>query len=117
MTSAKLLYIQTVKVYTEMVELYQQFLLKLTKAYSDLAIDRPWKVYENVFGEVSDFRDFIFIRGLDFWSELDQIATEDGISKIMAKVFGENETIRWMQVVQKAVKSIDTRVISTMDQY
>ena len=60
MEMPKLQYIQKVKVHIEMAELYQQFLLRLGKAYDDQGLDKPWAVYENTFGSVNRFREFIF---------------------------------------------------------
>ena len=108
---------QTVKVHNSMVEMYQQFLLKLVKAYENLGIDRPWTVFEKVFGTVKDVRGFIFIRPLDTWAELDNISAEQGLSEIMAKNYSEQEAMQWMNIVQKSVKSIETQVISQLPQF
>jgi len=113
----KLLYLQKVKIHIEMAELYQQFLLRLGKAYEDTGLDKPWSVYENTFGNVSKFREFIFMRHLNGWSDLDEISEEQTLSQILAKAYGENEAMKWMNVVQKSVRSIETQVLSHLPQY
>ena len=113
----KLFYIQNVKVHIEMAELYQQFLLRLGKAYEDIGIDKPWTVYENTFSKVSRHREFIFVRNLSKWSDIDEITEEQALSQILAQAYGENEAMKWMNVVQKAVKSIETQVLSRLQQY
>ena len=100
-----------------MAELYHQFLLKLVDAHKKIGLEKPWSVYENVFGKVKGHREFIFIRELSNWSELDNISKEDPISKIMADAFGENEAMQWMSIVQKAVATIETNVLSKFDQF
>ena len=52
----KFQYIQRVKIHLPMVEMYQQFLLKLGKAYDDQGIEKPWKLYEEPFGKIKNQR-------------------------------------------------------------
>lgn len=111
----KLQYIQTIEVHSNMAELYQQFLLKLTSAYKELGLDQSWSVYEDVFKPQRTTRSYIFIRPMTGWSDLDNISEEDGIAKIMAKAYGENEAMQWMKIVQQSVKEIKTTVYSKMN--
>ncbi len=112
MTLPKLQYVQFVEVHGEMAEVYQQFLRKLISAYKSMNFSKKWVVYENSFCIVEDSREFIFIRELDAWSDLDGISKEDPLTKIMADVYGESDALQWMEIVRRAVKKISTCVYS-----
>lgn len=105
-------YIQIVEVHSEMAEVYQQFLRKLITAHKTQKIAKKWTVYENSFVTIRNSREFIFIRGLESWSDFDIISKENPITKIMADVYGENDALHWMKIVQSAVKKITTFVYS-----
>ncbi|MHA2252006.1 MAG: hypothetical protein ACXAD7_16705 [Candidatus Kariarchaeaceae archaeon] len=112
MALPNLQYIQKVEVHGELAEVYQQFLRKLISAHKTLRIKKNWIVYENSFSSIRKTREFIFIRGLKAWAEIDEISKEDPLTKIMVDVYGENDALKWMKVVQQAVKKITTLVYS-----
>ncbi|MCH8908550.1 MAG: hypothetical protein IH840_15800 [Candidatus Heimdallarchaeota archaeon] len=112
MSLPNLQYIQTVEVYSDMAEVYQQFLRKMISAHKASGIKNKWTVYENTMGIVRTTREFIFIRALDNWAQLDEIAKEDPLTKIMLDIYGETDSLQWMKVAQKSVKKITTSVIS-----
>ena len=94
MSLPNLQYIQTVEVHSDMVELYQQFIMKLISAQKAMNLDRSWIVYENPFAVSEKTRQFIFIRPLANWSSIDEISKEESLSSILNETYGEAEAIQ-----------------------
>lgn len=117
MASSKLLYMQKVVVHLPMVDLYQQFLNKLVIAQKKNGTEQHWTVYEPTFSTIRNTKEFVFIREMDSWADIDIMEKEDPLAKLMMDHFGEKEGIQWLNVAQKAVKSITTSVLSKMDQF
>ncbi|MHA2032835.1 MAG: hypothetical protein ACW99Q_25995 [Candidatus Kariarchaeaceae archaeon] len=105
-------YIQTVEVHSDMVELYQQFIIKLISAQKAMKLEKSWVVYENPFSENEKTRQFIFVRPLNNWSEMDEISKEDSLSSILKEIYGENEAIQLLTVAQRSIKQTTTSVLS-----
>ena len=110
----KLLYMQKVKVYIPMVEIYQQFIRKLISASKALKIQKSWTVYEEPFSKVKETQTFVFIRSLESWQELDLLADEEPLSQIFRDIYGEKDAFEWLTIAQKAVKSTKTQIMSTI---
>ena len=117
MTSSKLLYIQKVVVHLPMVELYQQFLDKLVVAQKKNGNEQSWTVYEPTFTTIRNTREFVFIREMDSWAEIDEMEKEDPLAKIIMEYYGDKEGVQWLNIAQKAVKSVSTSVLSKMEQF
>lgn len=112
MNLPNLQYIQTVEVYADLVELYQQFIMKLISAQKAMKLEKSWIVYENPFAVTEKTREFIFIRPLDNWSEMDAISKEESLSSILKEIYGEQEAMQLLTVAQRAIKQTTTSVLS-----
>ena len=100
-----------------MVDLYQQFLDKLVIAQRKNSTDLPYCIYEPTFNTVRNTKEFVFIREMESWSDIDKMEKEDPLAKIIMSHLGEKEGIQWLNIAQKAVKSISTSVLSKMNQF
>lgn len=114
MTLPDLLYIQKILVHENFLESYQQFLRKLIAAHKNQNINKNWVVYEKPFGTVSNHREFIFIRSLNSWSDLDIISKEESMSQILSNAFGETEALQWLKIAQTSIMKITTEIYSKM---
>lgn len=112
MSLPNLQYIQTVDVHLDMVELYQQFIVKLISAQKAMKLEKSWIVYENPFPTNEKIQQFTFIRPLNNWSEMDEISNEDSLSTILKEIYGEQEAIQWLTVAQRAIKQTVTSVLT-----
>ena len=112
MSLPNLQYIQTVEVHSDMVELYQQFIVKLISAQKAMKLEKSWVVYENPFSADEKSQNFIFVRPLEKWSEMDEISSEESLSTIMKEIYGEQEAMQWLTVAQRAIKQTTTTVLT-----
>ena len=115
MSLPNLQYIQTIEVHSDMVELYQQFIMKLISAQKAMKLEKSWIVYENPFLESEKTRQFIFVRPLENWSEMDQISKEDSLSSILKEIYGETEAMQLLTIAQRSVKQTTTSVLSKLE--
>lgn len=117
MVLPKLQYIQKFEVHESLMDYYQEFIIKLVAAHKKLGIQKSWTVYENTFKPILDTREFIFVRELESWSDIDKLSNEEPMPKILIDAYGEKEGIQLLQIGKKSIKKITTEVISKIDNW
>lgn len=115
MALPKLQYIQRFEVHENLVDYYQEFVMKLVEAHKKQGLTKSWTVYENTFKPIRDTREYIFIRELESWSDIDTLSAEQSLAKILIDAFGEKEGMQILQMGKKTIKKISTEVISRID--
>lgn len=115
MTLPKLLYIQTFQVHENFVHFYQQFVEKLVEAHKKMGNGDLWSVFENNFKKVGSVREFIFMREMDSWSNMDDLSKEAPLAKLLVSAYGEKEGLQYLELGRRAIRSYSTEVLSKLD--